>query len=54
MALREILIEPNKILREKSLKVEQVDKGLQTLMDDVGDYVCGSWNWFGCNTGWSA
>jgi|TARA_B100001013_G_scaffold127253_1_gene74124 peptide deformylase len=35
MALREILIEPNKILREKSLKVEQVDKDLQTLMDDM-------------------
>ena len=35
MALREILIEPNKILREKSVKVEQVDKDLQTLMDDM-------------------
>jgi len=35
MALREILTEPNKILREKSLKVEQVDKDLQTLMDDM-------------------
>ena len=35
MALREILIEPNKILREKSLKVEQVNKDLQTLMDDM-------------------
>ena len=35
MALREILIEPNKILREKSLKVELVDKDLQTLMDDM-------------------
>ena len=35
MALRKILTEPNKILREKSLKVEQVDKDLQTLMDDM-------------------
>jgi peptide deformylase len=35
MALKEILTEPNKILREKSLKVEQVDKDLQTLMDDM-------------------
>jgi len=35
MALREILIEPNKILREKSLKVERVDKDLQTLIDDM-------------------
>ena len=35
MALREILTEPNKILREKSLKVEKVDKDLQTLMDDM-------------------
>ena len=35
MALREILIEPNKILREKSLKVEQVNKDLQALMDDM-------------------
>ena len=28
MALRQILTEPNKILREKSLKVEQVDEEL--------------------------
>ena len=35
MALRKILTEPNKILREKSLKVEQVDKDLQTLIDDM-------------------
>ena len=35
MALRKILTEPNKILREKSLKVEKVDKDLQILMDDM-------------------
>ena len=35
MALRKILTEPNKILREKSLPVEKVDKDLQTLMDDM-------------------
>ena len=35
MALREILTEPNKILRQKSLKVDQVDKDLQKLMDDM-------------------
>ena len=35
MALREILVEPNKILREKSLDVEKVDKDLQKLMDDM-------------------
>ena len=35
MALRKILIEPNKILREKSLKVEQVDENMQKLMDDM-------------------
>ena len=35
MALRKILTEPNKILREKSLKVESVDKDLQNLMDDM-------------------
>jgi len=35
MALRQILTEPNKILREKSLKVNQVDKDLQKLMDDM-------------------
>ena len=35
MALREILVEPNKILREKSLAVEKVDKDLQKLMDDM-------------------
>ena len=35
MTLRVILTEPNKILREKSLKVEKVDKELQKLMDDM-------------------
>ena len=35
MAIREILTEPNRILREKSLKVDQVDKNLQNLMDDM-------------------
>ena len=35
MALREILTEPNKLLREKSLAVEGVDEGLQKLMDDM-------------------
>ena len=35
MALRQILTEPNKILREKSLFVEKVDKDLQKLMDDM-------------------
>ena len=35
MALREILTEPNNILRQKSLTVEKVDKDLQNLMDDM-------------------
>ena len=35
MSLRQILIEPNKVLREKSLPVENVDKDLQVLMDDM-------------------
>ncbi len=35
MALRKILTEPNKVLREKSLKVESVDRDLQNLMDDM-------------------
>ena len=35
MALRQILTEPNKILRQKSLPVEKVDKDLQILMDDM-------------------
>ena len=35
MALRQILTEPNKKLREKSLPVENVDKSVQTLMDDM-------------------
>ena len=35
MTLRKILTEPNKILREKSLKVEKIDKDLQILMDDM-------------------
>ncbi len=35
MAVREILTEPNKLLREKSLAVEGVDEDLQKLMDDM-------------------
>jgi len=35
MALRQILTEPNKILRQKSMLVEKVDKDLQKLMDDM-------------------
>ena len=35
MALRQILTEPNEILRQKSLLVENVDKDLQGLMDDM-------------------
>ena len=35
MAIRKILTEPNKILREKSLRVENVDKDIQKLMDDM-------------------
>ena len=35
MALRQILTEPNKILRTKSLPVEKVDEDLQKLMDDM-------------------
>ena len=35
MALRQILTEPNKILREKSLPVEKIDLEVQKLMDDM-------------------
>jgi peptide deformylase len=35
MALRQILTEPNKILREKSLKVDQVNDDIRKLMDDM-------------------
>ena len=35
MALRQILTEPNKILRQKSLAVEKVDEGVRKLMDDM-------------------
>ena len=35
MALRQILTEPNKILRQKSSLVEKVDEDLQKLMDDM-------------------
>ena len=35
MALREIVTEPNKLLREKSLPVERVDEDLQKLMNDM-------------------
>ena len=35
MALRQILTEPNPLLREKSLSVEMVDNDIQKLMDDM-------------------
>ena len=35
MALKKILTEPNKILREKSLKVDQVGEDIQKLIDDM-------------------
>ena len=35
MTLRQILIEPNQVLREKSLPVERVDEDLKKLMDDM-------------------
>ena len=35
MALKQILTEPNAILREKSLSAEKVDEDLQKLMDDM-------------------
>jgi peptide deformylase len=35
MALRQILTEPNKILRQKSFKVDKVDDELQRLMQDM-------------------
>ena len=35
MALRQILTEPNKILREKSITVDKVDADLKKLMDDM-------------------
>ena len=35
MALRQILTEPNKILREKSLPLDKVDSEIQKLMDDM-------------------
>jgi peptide deformylase len=35
MTLRKILTEPNEILREKSLRVEQVDDEIRNLMDDM-------------------
>ena len=35
MGIKEILTEPNELLRKKSLKVDKVDKDLQELMDDM-------------------
>ena len=35
MAIRKILTEPNKIVREKWLRVENVDQDIQSLMDDM-------------------
>ena len=35
MAIKQILTEPNKALRQKSIKVDVVDKEIQKLMDDM-------------------
>ena len=35
MALRQILIEPNEVLRKKSTPVDKVDSDIQKLMDDM-------------------
>ena len=35
MAIRQILTEPNKIIRQKSLKVDVVNEEIQKLMDDM-------------------
>ena len=35
MTIRKILTEPNKVLRKKSLGVENVNKDIQQLMDDM-------------------
>ena len=35
MTVRKIITEPNKILREKSLRVENVDQDIKKLMDDM-------------------
>jgi peptide deformylase len=35
MTIRKILTEPNKILREKSLRIGNVDRDIQRLMDDM-------------------
>ena len=35
MALREILTEPNEVLRKKSTDVEKVDEDIKKLMDDM-------------------
>ena len=37
MTVRKILVEPNKILREKSIIVEKVDTDIQNLMNDMLD-----------------
>ena len=37
MTIRKILIEPDKILRQKSISVEKVDREVQQLMDDMLD-----------------
>ena len=35
MAIRQILTEPNKVLRQKSLNVDEVNQEIQKLMDDM-------------------
>ena len=35
MMIKKILTEPNKILRQKSLPVEKINKNIQALMDDM-------------------
>ncbi len=42
MALRQILTEPNSILRQKSLPVDLVDENIQSLMDDMLETMYGA------------
>ena len=53
MAVKIILTEPNKLLRQVSKPVDKVGKEEQKLMDDMlGNYVCSTWNRSCGNSGW--
>ena len=53
MSKRNIIIEPDPVLRKKSNPLEKVDDELRKLLDDMLETVRSSRNWISCSTSWN-